>query len=114
MDDKTRVQRLMDTYGSTLTMLHAMGARKFGVINVGLIGCVPSVQSSSGHGDGCDNGMNSLAAEFNAALGPVLSGLATRLHKFRYSLADFYGFSNATFANPSTAGKSIIAMACTI
>ncbi|GJM90921.1 hypothetical protein PR202_ga07248 [Eleusine coracana subsp. coracana] len=104
MDDKTRVQHLMDMYGSTLTTLHSMGARKFGIINVGLIGCVPSVQGSSGHGGGCDNGMNRLAAEFNAALGPLLSDLNTRLHKFRYSLADFYGFSNATFANPSAAG----------
>ncbi|TVU23208.1 hypothetical protein EJB05_30175, partial [Eragrostis curvula] len=111
-DDKTKVQRLMDMYAATLTSLHGMGARKFGVINVGLIGCVPSVQGSSGHGGGCDESMNRLAAEFNAALGPLLSGLAAKLPRFRYSLADFYGFSNATFANPSAAGFSNIISAC--
>ncbi|TVU32418.1 hypothetical protein EJB05_24149, partial [Eragrostis curvula] len=109
---QTKVQRLMDMYAATLTSLHGMGARKFGVINVGLIGCVPSVQGSSGHGGGCDESMNRLAAEFNAALGPLLSGLAAKLHRFRYSLADFYGFSNATFANPSAAGFSNIISAC--
>ncbi|KAF8775871.1 hypothetical protein HU200_004133 [Digitaria exilis] len=94
--------RLTELLGSTITAMHGMGARKFGIINMGLIGCTPSVQSSSGHGgDGpCDHNMNKLAYEFNSALRTLMSDLATKLHRFRYSLAEFYAFSNATFSNP--------------
>ncbi|KAF8670116.1 hypothetical protein HU200_050914 [Digitaria exilis] len=91
-----------------------MGARKFGIINMGLIGCTPSVQSSSGHGgDGpCDHNMNKLAYEFNSALRTLMSDLATKLHRFRYSLADFCAFSNATFSNPLAYGFANTNSAC--
>ncbi|WVZ76782.1 hypothetical protein U9M48_024716 [Paspalum notatum var. saurae] len=113
-DNKTQAQRLRDLFGATLTTLHGMGARKFGVINVGLIGCTPPVQSSPGHGgDGpCSDDMNRRAAELNAAVGTLLSDLATKLHHFRYALADFYGFSNATFGNPSATGFANTNSAC--
>ena len=108
-DNKPQVQRLTELLGTTITTMHGMGARKFGIINVGLIGCTPAVQSISGGlgGDGpCDDDLNRLAAEFNSALGTLLPDLASKLHGFRYSLADFYGFSNATFTNPSASGNS--------
>nr|CAB3505059.1 unnamed protein product [Digitaria exilis] len=113
-DNKTQVQGLMELLGSTITAMHGMGARKFGIINMGLIGCTPSVQSSSGHGsDGpCDDNMNKLASEFNSALRTLMSDLANKLHRFRYSLADFYGFSNATFSNPLAYGFANTNSAC--
>jgi hypothetical protein len=91
-------------YNNTFTVLHGMGARKFGIINIGLIGRLPSVQMSRCSGDA--SGLNRRAAEFNAALGTILANLATKFHRFRYSLADFYSFSNTNFANPSATGKS--------
>ena len=94
-DNKTEVERLIDMYNNTLTALHGMGARKFGIINIGLIGRLPSVQMSRYSGDA--SGLNRRAAEFNAALGTILADLATKLQRFRYSFADFYGFSNSTF-----------------
>jgi glutathione S-transferase len=51
----------------------------------------------------CDESKNKLAAEFNDGLRRLLANLSYHLHGFRYSLADFYGFANATFANPSAA-----------
>ncbi|RLM78879.1 hypothetical protein C2845_PM12G12210 [Panicum miliaceum] len=103
-DNKTEVERLIDMYNNTLTVFHGMGARKFGIINIGLIGRLPSVQMSRCSGDA--SGLNRRAAEFNAALGTILANLATKLHRFRYSLTDFYGFSNTTFANPSATEKA--------
>lgn len=113
-DNKTQAQRLKDLLRATLTTLHGMGARKFAVINVGLIGCTPLVQSSPGHGGNgpCDDNMNRFAAEFNAAVGTLLTDLAAELHHFRYSLANFYSLSNATFANPSAFGRSTELTAC--
>ncbi|TVU32434.1 hypothetical protein EJB05_24165, partial [Eragrostis curvula] len=63
-----------------------MGARKFGVINIGLLGRLPSVQMSRYNGD---PSIDRRAAEFNAELRLLLSNLTTTLHRFRYSLADF-------------------------
>ncbi|KAF8775870.1 hypothetical protein HU200_004132 [Digitaria exilis] len=111
-DNKTEVQRLIEFYGADLEKLHSMGARKFAIINVGPIGCSPFVQNDPARNGGCDDGMNRLAGEFNAALGSLLSDLGTRLHNFRYTLADFYGFSNATFANPLASGFTNIDTAC--
>lgn len=109
-DNKTEVQRLVEFYNASVTSLYGMGARRFAVVNVGLVGCGPTVDTRRGGGSsgggGCDARMNGLAAEFNAALGALLAGLRSEKRRLRYSLADFYAFSNATFANPSAAGKS--------
>lgn len=104
-DNQTEVQRLIRLYGEALTTLHAMGARKFGIINVGLIGCGPAIPSVIQGDDGCNSGINNVAQQFNRALAPLLSSLSGKLSGFHYSLADFYGFTNATFANPSSSGN---------
>ncbi|BAF08509.1 GDSL esterase/lipase At1g71691 [Oryza sativa Japonica Group] len=115
-DNKTEVQRLVELYNASVTSLYGMGARRFAVVNVGLVGCGPTVDTrrggGSGGGGGCDARMNGLAAEFNAALGALLAGLRSEKRRLRYSLADFYAFSNATFANPSAAGFVNIDSSC--
>ncbi|RLN09772.1 hypothetical protein C2845_PM11G17320 [Panicum miliaceum] len=111
-DNKTEVQRLIEFYGATLVRLHGMGVRKFGIINVAPIGCAPFVQKNPARNGGCDDDMNRLAGEFNTALGSLLFDLGSKLHHFRYTLADFYGFSNATFANPSASGFTKTDAAC--
>lgn len=104
-DNQTEVQHLIALYGAGITSLYDMGARRFGIVNVGLVGCGPFMSYSS---RGCDDSMNKRAAEFNDAVKPLLASLRSKLHGLRYSLADFYAFSNATFANPAAAGKSTV------
>jgi hypothetical protein len=36
------VRSLISSYSATISALHKLGARKFGIINVGLVGCVCS------------------------------------------------------------------------
>jgi len=46
-----------------------MGARKFAIINVGLLGCVPAARlSSDGVKGACLDGLNKLAAGLDDAL----------------------------------------------
>uniref|UniRef100_A0A0D9VF06 GDSL esterase/lipase n=1 Tax=Leersia perrieri TaxID=77586 RepID=A0A0D9VF06_9ORYZ len=111
-DNKTEVQRLMEFYNASVASLYDMGARRIAVVNVGLIGCGPTVDTRRNGDGGCDAGMNGLAAEFNAALRTLLAGLRSQKRGLRYSLADFYGFSNATFANSSAAGFVNIDSSC--
>ncbi|KAM0902929.1 hypothetical protein ACQ4PT_018989 [Festuca glaucescens] len=95
----TEVRDLLALYGDKIKSLHSMGARRFGLINVGLIGNSTSV---GGGYDVAD--MNKHAAEFNNGLKTLLDGLAKTLPGLRYSIADLYTFTETVFANPSNYG----------
>ncbi|KAJ1289108.1 hypothetical protein BS78_02G139900 [Paspalum vaginatum] len=102
---------LVSNYSKSVRELHALGARKFAVINVGMLGCVPAVRLNDASG-ACLDVLNSLAAGFDDVLAPALAGLASRLSGLVYSLADYYGFSAATFADPRASGYTDVADAC--
>jgi hypothetical protein len=95
----TEVLDLLTLYGDKIRSLYDMGARRFGLINVGLIGNAPSV---GGGFDPAD--MNKHAAEFNDGLKLLLAGLARSLPGLRYSIADMYTFTETVFADPSAYG----------
>nr|CAB3468601.1 unnamed protein product [Digitaria exilis] len=104
---------LVSNYSSTITELYSMGARRFAIINVWLVGCVPAVRVLSPTG-ACSGLLNQLAGGFNDALRSLLAGddLAQRLPGLVYSLADFFGFTQDTLADPRASGFTDIAGAC--
>ncbi|KAM0907696.1 hypothetical protein ACQ4PT_015942 [Festuca glaucescens] len=102
---------LIASYSAAITDLYRMGARKFGIINVGLIGCVPRVRALHATG-ACNDGLNQLAAGFDSALSSLLPTLAAGLPGLAYSLADYYNLTQATFANPRASGFANIDTAC--
>ncbi|OEL25576.1 GDSL esterase/lipase [Dichanthelium oligosanthes] len=102
---------LVSGYSAAVEELHALGARKFAVINVGLLGCVPAARLHSATGE-CADGLNQLASGLNDALASLVAGLASRLPGFAYSLADYYGLSEATFDDPGAVGYTDITGAC--
>ncbi|CAN6210332.1 unnamed protein product [Urochloa humidicola] len=103
---------LISGYSAAIQDLHALGARKFAVINVGLLGCVPAARLHDA-GGACSGELNELASGLDAAIASMFGGLASRrLPGFSYSLADYYGLSAATFADPSAVGYADIAGAC--
>ncbi|TVU07550.1 hypothetical protein EJB05_40911 [Eragrostis curvula] len=92
------INSLISSYSATITALHELGARKFGIINVGPVGCVPRVRVLSATGE-CTDGLNQLAAGFDAALN---ASLVRSLLGLRYSVADSLGL--ATTTDPAAAG----------
>ncbi|CAL5040789.1 unnamed protein product [Urochloa decumbens] len=102
---------LLSNYSATIQVLHKLGAMKFAVINVGMVGCVPRVCGLNATG-ACAGGMNDLAAGFDAALAPLLAGLAARLPGMAYSLADSFGLTEDAFADPAASGYTNVAGAC--
>ncbi|OEL38680.1 GDSL esterase/lipase [Dichanthelium oligosanthes] len=102
---------LISNYSATITELYALGARKFAIINVGLVGCVPAVRVLDASG-ACADGLNQLAAAFDDALRSLLASLAPRLPGLVYSLADSLGLTETTFADPQASGYTDIAGAC--
>ncbi|CAN6162659.1 unnamed protein product [Urochloa humidicola] len=102
---------LLSNYSAAIQELHGLGARKFAIINLGLLGCVPAVRVLDAAGS-CAGGLNQLAAGFDAALRPILAGLAARLQGMVYSLADSFGLTQDTFADPEASGYTDIAGSC--
>ncbi|TVU07552.1 hypothetical protein EJB05_40913, partial [Eragrostis curvula] len=100
---------LISNYSAAIQELYTMGARKFAIINVGLLGCVPTVRVLSPTG-ACADGPNQLAAGFDAALNASLD--KTKLPGFVYSLGDYYGLTVDTFADLQASGYTDIAGAC--
>ncbi|KAE8814944.1 GDSL esterase/lipase [Hordeum vulgare] len=96
---QTELQELTALYGEIITSLYDMGARKLAIVNVGLIGCMPPPYRYE-----CDQSLNDNATSFDAALKPLMAGLASKMSGLSYSIGDFYGFTTAVFANPSNYG----------
>ncbi|KAF8667896.1 hypothetical protein HU200_052522 [Digitaria exilis] len=91
--------------------LYTMGARKFAIINVGLVGCVPGARVLSPVG-ACWGRLNELAGGFNDVLRSRLAGLTRRLPGLAYSIGDSYGFTRDTLADPQASGFADVAAAC--
>ncbi|CAN6324154.1 unnamed protein product [Urochloa humidicola] len=102
---------LISNYSGIITELYKLGARKIGIVNLPPVGCVPRVRVLSPTGD-CSDNMNRLAAGFNGALKSLLAGLAPKLPGLAYSLADSYGLTEVTFADPAAAGFESVDSAC--
>ncbi|CAL5040562.1 unnamed protein product [Urochloa decumbens] len=100
---------LISNYSGTITELYGMGARKFAIVNAGLIGCVPVGRTA---GACTVVGINQLAAGFNAALSNLLAEKTKQLPGLVYSLADSYGLMLDFFAAPQAWGFTDVATAC--
>ncbi|CAN6206640.1 unnamed protein product [Urochloa humidicola] len=94
---------LLANYSATITDLYKLGARKFGLINVGPVGCVPRVRVLNATG-GCAGELNQLAAGFNAALSNLLAQKQQQLPGLAYSVADSFGLTQGALGNPMALG----------
>ncbi|KAL6854568.1 hypothetical protein ACP4OV_019130 [Aristida adscensionis] len=105
---------LISHYSATITELYGMGARKFGIINVGLVGCTPAARLHDAKGGNCSDSLNQLASGFDDALSSLLAGdrLAAALPGLTYSLADYFGLTQAVFDDPTATGYTDVAGAC--
>lgn len=106
---------LLSNYTRHVRALHGLGARRFGVVDVPPLGCVPSVRATSPDGESrCVDGANALARGFNDALRAALANLTASgaLPGARYSVGSSYAVVSYFTAHPGAAGFREVASAC--
>ncbi|KAI4381812.1 hypothetical protein MLD38_007850 [Melastoma candidum] len=102
-------------FKSQLRNLHEMGARKFGVIGVPPIGCMPLAKARvnlTKPSSGCQKELNGYAREFNAIVRGLLQELRSDLNGMVYSLGDTYNMTIALMKDPPAYGFANVAEAC--
>ncbi|XP_068343170.1 GDSL esterase/lipase At5g55050-like [Pyrus communis] len=96
---KRFVATLMSTYESRLRNLIDLGAKRFGIISVPPVGCVPLQRNSTEDGS-CSEPMNEYAILFYKALQGVLQRLSAECEGVKYALADAYSMTTLIINNP--------------
>ncbi|XP_062074588.1 GDSL esterase/lipase 1-like [Humulus lupulus] len=93
--------------------IYNIGGRKFGFLNLAHLGCTPSGRVLEGGNSGaCFEKFTPFVKLHNTQLSMILKELHTKLKGFRYSLVDFYSFSQERLNNPSKYGFKEAKEAC--
>ncbi|CAK7338924.1 unnamed protein product [Dovyalis caffra] len=104
--------------GNTTTMIqeiYKIGGRKFGLLNLAAIGCVPALRAlklTTTGGSGCMDEVTVLAKLHNRKIHKAFEELEGQLKGFKYSIFDSYTATNERLNNPSKYGFKEVKMAC--
>ncbi|XP_056170080.1 GDSL esterase/lipase 5-like [Syzygium oleosum] len=96
---------------TVLKGIYKVGGRKFAVIGIGPLGCVPGVRALTRNGS-CSGEANKLAKLHNTALTSILTKLETQLQGFEYSYFDLYTSGSERIRYPSKYGFKEAENAC--
>ncbi|KAJ9563559.1 hypothetical protein OSB04_008719 [Centaurea solstitialis] len=107
-------QQYVDLMSSNLKPLikkmHGLGARKFVVIGVGVIGCCPA-QTMINNNE-CNADINYWSVKYNDALQSLLTELKSELSDINYSYFHLYDAMNDIIQHPQTHGFTEIKAFC--
>ncbi|XP_040369182.1 GDSL esterase/lipase At5g63170 [Rosa chinensis] len=97
------ITTLISTYETHLRNLYELGARRFGIISVGALGCCPILRSK--YGGCCLEPMNRDAQLFYTALRDLLQKLSSECKGLMYALGDSYDMSKYILDHPDKSGN---------
>ncbi|KAJ3684010.1 hypothetical protein LUZ61_013174 [Rhynchospora tenuis] len=102
---------MISKYENHIKTLYGLGARKFGVINVPLIGCLPHARVRNST-SGCIDGLNQMAKGLNGAITTLFSRLAIALPGLKYSIGNCYEVLSSAISQPLYFGFKEVESAC--
>ncbi|KAF5479430.1 hypothetical protein F2P56_000250, partial [Juglans regia] len=102
---------LAGQYSQQLTRLYNLGARKFVVAGLGLMGCIPSILAQSPTGT-CSKEVNNLVQPFNANVKTIINNLSANLPGVRFSYIDVARMFEDIAANARTYGFIVLNRGC--
>lgn len=101
---------------TVLKGIYKKGGRKFGILNLAPLGCIPSVRAFSflqGDRSGkCVEKITALSKMHNSLLQVKLKQLKRKLTGFHYTIFDLFNIANETINNPSKFGFKTATTAC--
>lgn len=107
------INLLITRYSAQLTRLYSIGARKFIIVNLPLIGCIPYQRSLQvGKKGKCSERANQLAASFNVPLKKMLDKLNANLPGATFLYADAYSAQLDIVNNAQAYGFEYADRAC--
>ncbi|KAI9116417.1 hypothetical protein K1719_012584 [Acacia pycnantha] len=102
---------LTQTYAQQLTELYNLGARKFVVAGLGLMGCIPSILAQSMSGS-CSEEVNLLVQPFNENVKATLSNLNANLPGATFIFMDVANMFRDILLNARSHGFSVVNRGC--
>ncbi|KAL8226220.1 hypothetical protein R6Q57_018777 [Mikania cordata] len=109
------VQIVVGNLTAAIKELHQRGARKFGFVNLGPVGCFPGLRiilNPPNDSGGCVESASLLATLHNQALTKSLKRLSKQLNGFKYLLYDFNHNLQLRLKHPSRYGYKQGKTAC--
>uniref|UniRef100_A0ACD5V9Z6 Uncharacterized protein n=1 Tax=Avena sativa TaxID=4498 RepID=A0ACD5V9Z6_AVESA len=113
--DSTALQQfceaVVSTYDSHVKTLYNLGARKFAVIDVPMIGCCPYWRSRNPTGE-CAEPLNRLASKLNDGIRDLFGDLGSEMQGMNYSIGSSYELVASLIGDPRAAGFTEVRSAC--
>ncbi|KAM0830842.1 hypothetical protein ACQ4PT_065955 [Festuca glaucescens] len=113
--DSTALQQfceaVVSTYDSHVKTLYNIGARKFAVIDVPMIGCCPYWRSRNPTGE-CLEPLNRLASKLNDGIRDLFGDLGSKMQGMNYSIGSSYELVSSLIEDPQSAGFTEVKSAC--
>ncbi|XP_060216961.1 GDSL lipase-like [Lycium barbarum] len=114
--DREYLQFIMGNLTSVLKGIYKEGGRKFVMLNLGPLGCVPTIRAlnvQNGVKNGsCMEEITNLAKMFNSALPEMLKELEKQLSEYKYTIFNFFKVLAESIDNPTKYGFKISETAC--
>ncbi|XP_059440558.1 GDSL esterase/lipase At5g33370-like [Corylus avellana] len=108
-------QDFMDTlefsFHNHLKNLYDLGARKFGIVSVAPVGCLPSQRANNTSGQ-CKEELNELARMSHTRMGGLLQALSFQLKEMKHSLGNAYEMTINIIEDPLAFGFKDVKGAC--
>lgn len=115
LPDSTAIQQfceaVVSTYDSHVKTLYNLGARKFAVVDVPMIGCCPYWRSRNPTGE-CVEPLNHLASKLNGGIRDLFGDLGSEMQDMNYSIGSSYELVSSLIEDPQTAGLTEVKSAC--
>ncbi|KAJ3680457.1 hypothetical protein LUZ60_016735 [Juncus effusus] len=105
------ISSLVVEFKDHVQMLYNLGARRFGVIDVPPIGCLPYSRSLNPLG-GCIDTLSELTQGFNQAVKYLMHELSFSLNGLKYSIGSSYSVVQTIMKNPLELGFKEVKSAC--
>lgn len=114
--NKEHLQMITGNLTSVLKGIYKEGGRKFVMLNLGPLGCIPSIrifnlQKGVTNGS-CMEEATNMAKMFNSALPKMLKQLEMQLPGFKYTIFNFFKVLAESIDNPTKYGFKISKTAC--